>query len=113
MLQKSSRTSIEDQERNARTLAQREGWTVTAMFADKALSGSLKDRPQYQAMLKAAHARAFAVLIVDDLSRLSRDQVEQEQAFRRLESWGIRIVSASDGTIRAARVARSRACSQG
>jgi biotin operon repressor len=28
---------------------------------------------------------------------LSRDQVEHEQAIRRLESWGIRIVTVSDG----------------
>ena len=47
-------------------------------------------------MLADAKARQFDVLLVDDISRLSRDQVEAESTFRRLEHWGIRVISASD-----------------
>src|SRR5690606_2186877 len=77
--------SIEDQFRNCRKRAELEGWTVVATFADAAMSGSDANRPQYRAMLEAATRREFDVLMVDDLSRLTRDAVECERAIRRLE----------------------------
>ena len=43
-----------------------------------------------------ALARRFDVLIVEDLSRLSRDSVESEAVIRRLEHIGIRIIGVSD-----------------
>jgi DNA invertase Pin-like site-specific DNA recombinase len=48
-------------------------------------------------MHKAAVAHEFDLLIVDDLSRLSRDQVESERSIRRLEFGGVRIIGVSDG----------------
>jgi len=48
-------------------------------------------------MLKIAEAGDFDVLLVDDLSRLSRDQVEGERAIRRFEFRGVRIIGISDG----------------
>lgn len=90
-------TSIDDQLRNCRRRADAEGWVITETYADEAISGSDANRPQYQAMLAAAGRGEFDVLIVDDLSRFARDSVEQEQAIRRLEFRGIRIVSTSDG----------------
>ena len=88
-------SSIEDQQRNCSRRAEAEGWTITTAFTDEALSGSITDRPGYQRMLKAAAAREFDVLLIDDLSRLSRDLMEAERAIRRLEFGGIRILSAS------------------
>lgn len=90
-------TSIEDQERNCRRRADSEGWTVAHVYADAAMSGAKADRPQYQAMLAAALAGEFGILIVDDLSRFARDSVEQESTIRRLEFQGLRIVAVSDG----------------
>jgi len=89
--------SIEDQFRNCRKRAAVEGWTIVATFADAAMSGSDANRPRYRAMLEAAARREFDVLIVDDLSRLTRDSVECERAIRRLEFSGLRIVATSDG----------------
>ena len=48
-------------------------------------------------MHAAALAGQFHVLVPEGLDRLSRDQVDQEQVVRRLESRGIRIVGVSDG----------------
>ncbi len=90
-------TSIEDQARNCRKRAQAEGWTLAATFADEAMSGSDSNRPKYQEMLAAAARGEFQILIVDDLSRLTRDAMESERAIRRLEFNGIRIVATSDG----------------
>ena len=89
--------SIEDQSRNCRKRADAEGWTISATFADAAISGSDNNRPQYQAMLAAAERSEFEVLLLDDLSRLARDSVEQERIIRRLEFKGLRIIATSDG----------------
>lgn len=89
--------SIEDQFRNCRKRAELEGWTIVATYADAAMSGSDANRPQYRAMLDAAARHEFDVLLVDDLSRLTRDAVECERAIRRLEFAGLRIVATSDG----------------
>jgi len=89
--------SIDDQLRNCRRRAETEGWVIVREFADKAISGADSSRPQYRDMLSAADRGEFDVLLVDDLSRLARDQVESERAIRRLEFLGIRIVAISDG----------------
>jgi site-specific DNA recombinase len=89
--------SIEDQARNCRKRADAEGWTIAATFADAAISGSDSNRPQYQAMLAAAERAEFEVLLLDDLSRLARDSVEQERIIRRLEFRNLRIIATSDG----------------
>lgn len=89
--------SHDDQARNCERWAQREGMPVTHRFTDHGISGSRTDRPQYRAMLAAAAAREFDVLLVDDLSRFGRDQIESERAIRQLEYAGVRIVAVSDG----------------
>jgi site-specific DNA recombinase len=48
-------------------------------------------------MRSTSLAREFKVLVIDDLSRLSRDQVESERVIRSLEFAGVRIISVSDG----------------
>jgi len=65
-----------------------EGWGVIREFADAAMSGSDSTRPQYQAMIAAALRREFDVLLLDDLSRLTRYFVQQEQTIRRLQFRG-------------------------
>jgi site-specific DNA recombinase len=90
-------TSIADQIRTAEARAAQEGWTVVAVYADEAISGSRADRPQYQALLAAAARHEFDVLLIESLDRLSRDQVEGERAVRRLEFSGVRLLGLSDG----------------
>jgi len=55
------------------------------------------------AMLEAAARHEFDVLMVDDLSRLTRDAVECERAIRRLEFSGMRIVARATATTPPAR----------
>jgi site-specific DNA recombinase len=89
-------TSLEDQERTCRRRADADGWTVARVYSDAAISGSRIDRPGYAAMLADA-GTAWTVLLVEDLSRLSRDEVEGVQGVRRLEHRGVRVVGVSDG----------------
>jgi site-specific DNA recombinase len=90
-------TSIDDQVRNCRAFAKREGWEVTEIYSDGGISGSTNQRSGYQQLLADADAGRFTVLIVDDLSRLSRDDVEMKQVVRRFRFKQMRIVGVSDG----------------
>ncbi len=95
--EKQSKDSIEDQFRKCRERAEREGFTVYKYYKDEAVSGTSKDRPEYNAMLEAAKEKQFDVLMIDDLSRLSRDDVEMKQVLRRLTFNKIRIIGVADG----------------
>ena len=64
-------SSITDQFRNCEQRAAREGWTITARYEDKAISGATAERPGYQQMLtgrqgeavrRAARGRLLAAL---------------------------------------------------
>jgi site-specific DNA recombinase len=92
-------SSITDQFRVCEQRASREGWTITARYEDKAISGTQDEngRPGYKALLDAAKAKQFDIILVHDFSRLSRDSVETEQARRRLVHWGVRLIGVSDG----------------
>lgn len=74
------------------------GWPTPALYQDQAISGSRNDRPGYRAMIDAANSSAFDILLVDDLSRLSRDHIETAQTIRMLKFSGLRIIGVSDGT---------------
>jgi site-specific DNA recombinase len=89
--------SIEDQVRNCQRYASQHGLSVVHQFEDRAISGTSKNRPGFSSMLAAAQAGEFNVLLVDDLSRLSRDDVETKQVIRRFKFQGLRIVGVSDG----------------
>ncbi|WP_281985124.1 recombinase family protein [Thalassorhabdomicrobium marinisediminis] len=65
--------SAEDQERECRKHAEREGWSVEQVFQDTALSGATKGRPGYEALLSAVKARQFDIVLFEHLDRLGRD----------------------------------------
>ncbi|MCC7068441.1 MAG: recombinase family protein [Burkholderiales bacterium] len=90
-------SSITQQQRATHERAAREGWAVVADFVDEAITGSDANRPAYVRMQAAALAREFDVLLLNDLSRLARDSMEQERVIRRLEFAGVRIITCSDG----------------
>ena len=89
--------SIADQFRTCERSAQSQGWTISHRYEDKAITGSRADRPGYQRLLQEAQAHCFDVLLVDDLSRLTRDEAESIHLRRRLDFWGIRLIGVSDG----------------
>lgn len=84
-------TSIDDQLRRCRDLAERLGFSLDSVriFQDEALSATSKHsnlRQGYQDLLAAWEAGEIDVIITDELSRLTRDVVEQAQLIRRLEN---------------------------
>jgi site-specific DNA recombinase len=67
--------SITAQLNEIREFATARGWTVTSEFVDAGISGQTLDRPGLQSMLTAAEQGAFDIVIVHELSRLSRSSV--------------------------------------
>jgi site-specific DNA recombinase len=93
-------TSIADQFRLCEVYAQRQGWRIVARFEDAALSGvGIQHRPGYQALLTAMRQTPppFDVVLVEDISRLTREMGENDRLYRRLRLCGIVLIGVSDG----------------
>jgi site-specific DNA recombinase len=95
-----SPTSITDQLRLCEAFADRQGWTVVARFEDAALSGfGVEHRPGYRALVAAAlqSPPPFDLVLVEDVSRLTRDLSEVLRLYHRLRLKGVDLVGVSDG----------------
>jgi site-specific DNA recombinase len=68
-------------------------------YVDEALSGvGVEHRPAYRRLLAALGGTPpFQVLLVDDLSRLSRDAAEILRLVRLLQGLGVKLISVADG----------------
>ena len=97
---KQNETSLEDQIRRCTELAQRHGLSVSKdlIYTDAAASGTDKGdalREGYRRLREDWDAGKFDVLVVDEFSRLSRDNVEQAVLQKRLEkSRRVRLITA-------------------
>jgi DNA invertase Pin-like site-specific DNA recombinase len=90
--------SIEDQDRRCREFAARQDLFVTKVYADAAKSGATMDRIQLQQLLRDAAKRRFDVVLVDDLSRLSRDLGDTWRiVFQDLAATDVRVIDVETG----------------
>ena len=93
--------SIDDQLLACRRYAAQQGWRIFPEheYADEALSGvGVEHRPAYRRLLAALGGTPpFEVLLVDDLSRLSRDAAEILRLVRLLQGLGVKLISVADG----------------
>lgn len=100
-----SESSIADQFRVCREYAEANGWQVSAEFSDRGISGAaLGNRPGAQAAIAATRD----VLLVMDLSRLSRSQ-DLAPMLSRLRHRGARVIGVQDGYDSDSRTARMQA----
>ena len=92
--------SVARQIEHATAYARRKGWTVADehVYVDDGISGAeFTNRPGYMRLLNALKPRAsFQVLIVSELSRLGREQLETRYAVKQLAQAGVKIVSYLD-----------------
>src|SRR5712664_3997155 len=78
--------SVDDQFADCEALAKSKGFKVVDKFSDRAKSGaSLHGRPGARALLQAAKARKFDVVIVESFSRLARDKEDIAHIYKRLK----------------------------
>jgi site-specific DNA recombinase len=91
-------SSIADQERVCTEHAARQGWQIAERYRDEGISGAaIGNRPSMLRLMEAAIARRFDVLLVMDLSRLSRSQGDLAKTIDRLTFVGVRIIGVQDG----------------
>jgi len=89
--------SVTRQIEHARTYAAAKGWTVDAahVFVDDGVSGAeFANRPGYLRLMNALSPRTpFTVLIMSEVSRLGREQIETAYALKQLSVAGVRCFS--------------------
>lgn len=89
--------SAEDQLRQCRAFAAREGWTIVAEYRDEAISGTQRDRPGLNALLAAAPG--LDIVLAESLDRISRDQEDIAGIFKRLRYARARLHTISEGEV--------------
>jgi DNA invertase Pin-like site-specific DNA recombinase len=91
--------SIADQLSACRRVASQQGYVISEqhIYTDMAASGARKDRPGLSALLTAAEQSEFEIVLVDDLSRLARNNLLMLSILAELRFQGVRIVSVADG----------------
>jgi DNA invertase Pin-like site-specific DNA recombinase len=91
-------SSIADQVRICTEYAIHNGMRVTTCYEDQGISGAaLGNRPGVLRMQEAAMAGQFDVLLVTDLTRLSRSNGDLSKMIDRLTARGIRVIGVQDG----------------
>ncbi len=95
-----SAASIDDQVRLCRERAVAVGHNVVEVFNDYAISASnLRTRPGMLALMEAARARDFDVVIAEALDRISRDQEDVAAIFKRLNHADVKLITLTEGEI--------------
>ncbi len=91
--------SIDDQYRKCEEQITSVFGTTTEIlyYKDEAISGSNSNRPDYQRMIRDGIDQKFNTLVIDDLSRLSRDTLESHRILKDFKFHGIRIIAGADG----------------
>lgn len=96
-------TSTADQVALCRAHATRNGWAVVQVYEEPAVSGAAAaNRPVYLRLVRDAEAKAFDVVLVEDVSRLTRDAGELLQLYKRLAYREVALIGVSDGITTAA-----------
>lgn len=107
---KQTESSIVDQRRACAEYAARHGLEVVAHFEDLGISGAaLGNRPGVLALERGALAGDFGVVLVADLTRLSRSQGDLPRFIERLRFRRVAVVGVLDGFDSASRSARMQA----
>lgn len=92
--------SIEDQQTLCRAYAERHGWVEVGAYHDAARSGAtMVGRAGLFAMLAAADQGDFALILVEDLDRLSRSASGTHGMLEEMEALDITVCTVSSGVV--------------
>ena len=92
-------TSITDQIRLCRKIAEDNGWYVSEIFTDDAISGGTHLRPGFQKLQRAAQNGDFDIIVSEALDRLSRDQEHSAGLYKQMCFLDIDIFTKLEGKI--------------
>lgn len=89
-------SSLEVQEDKLRKYCEFQGWEIQQLYADKGISGTNMDRPQFQDLMQAARQKQFDVVIVLKLDRFGRSLRDLINSIYELNGIGIQFISIND-----------------
>src|SRR6185312_14338943 len=92
--------SIPDQRRQAEDYCKNKGWIVAQEFEERGASATDDKRPAFQDMIEDASRsdRPFDLIVVHSYSRFFRDAFKLEFYRRRLQKYGVKVVSITQET---------------
>ena len=88
--------SIEGQVRECTAFAERNGYSVIGTYADRAISGTTDNRPQFQKMIADSKRKLFDFVIVWKLDRFARNRYDSARYKNQLKKNGVRVISATE-----------------
>ncbi|MBR3431121.1 MAG: recombinase family protein [Clostridia bacterium] len=88
--------SIDQQVKAITEYAAQRKLTIVQVYADRAISGTTDNRPEFKRMIEDAKAEAWQYVIVYSLDRFSRDRFDAITYKQILKSHGIRVLSAME-----------------
>ena len=89
--------SIEGQIRECKAFAERKGYTVVNIYADRAISGKRADnRPEFQQMITDSENGGFEAIIVWKIDRFSRNKYDSVIYKSKLNKNGVGVISATE-----------------
>lgn len=86
--------SIDGQVRVCTEFAERCGYNIVKIYADKAKTGTNDNRPQFQKMIKDAETGLFSYVIVYMVDRFARERYDSVMYKHRLRCNNVKVVSA-------------------
>ena len=87
---------VEMQLRELREYANARGWTITAEYVDRGVSGSLESRPELNKLVADAHRRRFDIVLCWKVDRFGRSLKHLVNALADLDAYGVAFVSLGD-----------------
>lgn len=89
--------SIQNQKSLLLQYAAEHGYEVYAVYSDEDYSGADRDRPAFNAMLRAAAGRRFEVVLAKTQSRFTRDmELVEKYLHGKFREWGVRFIAVVD-----------------
>lgn len=88
--------SIEGQIRECRAFAEKNDIQIIKIYADRAVSGTTDNRPEFQQMIEDSAKRQFEAVIVYQLDRFARNRYDSATYKAKLKKNGVRVLSAKE-----------------
>ena len=88
--------SIEGQVKECTAYAERNGYNIIGTYADRAISGTTDNRPQFQKMIADSKRKLFDIVIVWKLDRFARNRYDSARYKNQLKRNGVKVISATE-----------------
>lgn len=85
--------SIEAQVRAIKEYAERNGYALQKVYADRGISGTTDNRPEFQTMIEAVRNGGIDAVLVHKYDRFARNRADSAIYRRELEKYGVKLIS--------------------